>query len=116
MAFQWGDYLQLASRLAGAPDEASRRSAISRAYYAVYNLAVGQANSHGVTIVRVQGFGPHEACWNAYMCVPAVTRIGVAGDRLKVRRRKADYELVALNWAKEAASAIAEAQGLIAAL
>lgn len=117
MPFAWADYLTLAATLAAnIGDEASLRSAISRAYYAAYNLAVDRAGAHGVSIVRVPGTGPHEACWMAYQTVPTVVRIGVTGDRLKVLRHKADYRQVTLNWAKEAATAVAEAQTLVKGL
>jgi hypothetical protein len=117
MPFAWADYLTLAATLAARTgDEASLRSAISRAYYAAYNSAVEKAAAHGVSIVRVTGTGPHEACWMAYQTVPAVIRVGVTGDRLKVLRHKADYRQVTLNWAKEAATAVAEAQALISGL
>jgi hypothetical protein len=45
MAFDWNDYLAVASQLAPKLDEASRRTAISRAYYCVFNLANARAIS-----------------------------------------------------------------------
>ena len=116
MPFQWADYLKLASLLAAQGDEAALRSAISRAYYAVYHTAVANAQAHSVTIARVSGFGLHESCWNAYKALPATAALGVAGDRLKVSRHKADYQLVAANWAKEAATTLTEAARLMGAL
>jgi uncharacterized protein (UPF0332 family) len=117
MPFAWADYLILAITLAAnTADEASLRSSISRAYYAAYHAAVDKAGTHGVTIVRTAGTGVHEACWLAYQTVPRVVSIGVTGDRLKVRRHKADYQQINLNWAKEAATAVAEAQLLLSQL
>jgi hypothetical protein len=37
--FDWSDYLTLAKQLATNADEASKRAAISRAYYAAFGLA-----------------------------------------------------------------------------
>jgi len=55
MPFDWNEYLALARRLAAAGDEASKRSAISRAYYFVFNSAFSraEATAGGYPAVRV---------------------------------------------------------------
>ena len=92
MAFDWNDYLALASQLAGKLDEASRRTAISRAYYCVFNLA----NARAISRVgpRPEGVPSHRWCWEQYKRTsdPTCARLGNTGDRLKRIRVQADYE------------------------
>lgn len=51
-SFDWAGYLSLADYLASRPDEAARRSAISRAYYYVYNIALRRAEQNGFVAIR----------------------------------------------------------------
>ena len=44
--FNWYGYLQLAEELGKRSDEASLRSALSRAYYYVYHLALERAEAN----------------------------------------------------------------------
>ena len=44
--FNWSGYLQLAEELGKRSDEASLRSALSRAYYYVYHLALERAEAN----------------------------------------------------------------------
>ena len=92
MAFDWTDDLTLAEELAARADEASKRSAISRAYYFVFNTAFERAQS---TAGRcpVMG-GEHSWCWNIYMQSPdnACKQLGIVGDNMKRRRVHADYK------------------------
>jgi uncharacterized protein (UPF0332 family) len=89
--FDWHDYLHLADRLALVGDEAEQRSAISRAYYAVYHAASA--------FVRARSLVPsgrrltHDLVWNALISDPNPDRAnaGVRGDRLKRSRHDADY-------------------------
>jgi len=89
-AFDWGQYLTLAGSLAGAADEASRRTAVSRAYYYVYHIALARAELNGFR--AIEG-GVHKQLWNLYkdVPVPECQQLGLMGDRLKVRRERADY-------------------------
>jgi len=91
MAFDWNDFLTLASVLAPHLDEASKRTAISRAYYCVFNLAYARAESNVGR--RPQGVPSHSWCWDQYKRTPDVTcaQLGNTGDRLKRMRRLADY-------------------------
>ena len=89
MSFDWATFLTCAESLARAQDEAAKRSAISRAYYAAYH------------VVRVffrltppQGSDSHKFVWDAVMSDSRreIQALGRKGDRLKVRRKTADYE------------------------
>ncbi len=92
MPFDWNDFLSLAQRLAASTeDEASQRTAISRAYYCVFNLAFARAE-------RIVGPKPrdasfHQWCWEQYTDTNdrACKQLGNAGQRMKARRVKADY-------------------------
>jgi uncharacterized protein (UPF0332 family) len=109
-AFDWGGYLTLATSLAEQADEASRRSAVSRAYYYVYNLASARAYLNGFRPARGRGF--HEQLWALYEDVPVLEckELSIAGDRMKRRRRKADYEAVYLRLEEEAAEMLVDAR------
>jgi hypothetical protein len=90
MAFNWNDFLSLAEQLALDNDEASQRTAISRAYYAVFNVACERAIQN-----CGQPVGPkHVWCWQQYSRNPnrQCKRIGIDGDRLKKLRVRADYQ------------------------
>jgi hypothetical protein len=92
MAFNWNNFLVLAEALATRPDESSKRSAISRAYYSVFNPAFARAE---MTAGRFPGHeASHNWCWNKYLRTPdpACNRLGMTGQRMKRRRGKADYQ------------------------
>lgn len=91
--FDWWDFLGLAETLADG-DEAARRSAVSRAYYAVFGSAVEwrqgwrgfQAPKDGTV---------HGELWNAFATSGGnddECYVGELGDRLRWRRNQADYE------------------------
>jgi len=90
--FDWIDYYNLARNLAGRADEASRRSAISRAYYYVYHLALARAVSNGFQIRA--GEGSHSQLWRNYSGSPDFDckRLAIIANRLKEKRERADYE------------------------
>ncbi len=91
MPFDWTQYLMLAEELAQRTDEAALRSAISRAYYAVYCSAVAVLRREGVAL---PGLGVHQLVWSSYQTDPRRQRvnIGNVGNRLRVFRTRADYE------------------------
>ena len=97
MPFDWTNFQILAEELATKNDEASKRSAISRAYYCVFNLAFARAES---TAGAFPGGGDssHRWCWEKYQDTASSTRdpmasaLWLAGDRMKRRRIKADYK------------------------
>ena len=74
-------YLALAVRLSGASDEASRRSAIDRAYYAAFLTTRNELNDKGY-IVAVQRSESH-----AQVVVALTLMSGTLGRRLELLRR-----------------------------
>lgn len=92
MPFDWNEYLVLARQLAAAQDDASKRSAISRAYYFVFNVAFARAENTAGRHPGGESF--HKWCWDKYRNTPDVScqRLGIDGDRMKRRRVKVDYK------------------------
>jgi hypothetical protein len=90
-SFDWSGYLTLADELAKSEDEAALRSAISRAYYYVYHLALDRAEKNDFTPVLG---GAHVQLWRFFGGSPDPTcrRLGDLGNRLKENRHRADYE------------------------
>jgi len=92
MSFDWINYLRLAEDLAARGDEASLRSAISRAYYFLFNVAYARAEKN---------LGPkpendqttHKWCWNAYANCgnQAGEELAAECERLKWLRVQMDY-------------------------
>jgi uncharacterized protein (UPF0332 family) len=91
MPFDWNNFLILAEELARKFDEASKRTAISRAYYCVFNLAYARAQSK--VGPRPEGLTSHQWCWDQYKSTPDLTcrQLGNTGERMKRMRHKADY-------------------------
>lgn len=91
MPFDWNDFLLLAEELAARNDVASKRTAISRAYYFVLNLALARAKVRGGQLPPEQ---THKWCWQVYQATPdsACTQLAVTGQRMKAKRIRADYE------------------------
>jgi hypothetical protein len=87
MPFDWNNYLTLAEELGNRLDEAAQRTAISRAYYCVFNLALARAGPPPVA----QGI--HAWCWAKYEehPDPSCRLLGINGKRMKARRERADY-------------------------
>jgi hypothetical protein len=92
MPFDWNEFLSLAQQLARGTDEASKRTAISRVYYCVFNLAFTRAMS---TACHYRGGeGRHQWCWRQYSQSRdrSCAKLGADGDRMKRLRVKVDYE------------------------
>ncbi len=90
--FNWSGYLRLAEELATREqDEAAQRSAVSRAYYAVFGKARDRLRTEGFEVPRR---ATHRFVWSTFRRSRELHwwRIGVDGDRLKEYREKADYE------------------------
>jgi hypothetical protein len=91
MPFDWNHFLTLAEELAQKPDEASKRTAISRAYYSVFNPAFARAET---TIgPKPAGEAYHQWCWDQYTGSGdhSCRQLGLNGNRMKAVRVKADY-------------------------
>jgi hypothetical protein len=96
MPFDWTNFLTLAEVLATRPDEAAKRTSISRAYYFVFHLANARA---ALTAGPFQaGESSHKWCWDKYANTytrtrdPVCSRIWMSGERMKRTRTKADYK------------------------
>jgi uncharacterized protein (UPF0332 family) len=92
MPFDWNDFLSLGQRLARSTDDASKRTAISRAYYCVFNLAFARAESAGCRYPRGEGY--HQWCWRKYSDTPDAScrKLGLSGQRMLALRVRADYK------------------------
>jgi len=92
----WNDYLTLAERLKDEEDDASRRSAISRAYYAAYNVANDwyKSDSKRRQIGLAQDAqGHHKALWESIKTFGGTgSLIAKHGNMLRIDRNKCDYD------------------------
>ncbi len=92
MPFDWAQYFTLAEDLAQhSESEAHLRSAIGRAYYAVYCSAVALLRREGVPLPTL---GMHQVVWSTFQTDPRRQRVNIGnlGNRLRVFRTRADYE------------------------
>lgn len=116
MPFDWNDYLRLAKKLIAAQDadDAALRSAVSRAYYCVFNLAMYRA--------RLASYRPkddassHDQLWSLYQRnveSDACKEVYLFGSRLKRRRVNADYRTVYTSLRAEAEGAVEDAEACI---
>lgn len=122
--FDWTDYLTLARRLARERDEASQRSAISRAYYASYCTARNWLLSRG--FVFPDHSQPHFHVWDEFqsqrqahvwssLTSPAhasAREVGRAGRRFRVKRNSADYDNTLPGLTQEVTVALARAEDI----
>jgi uncharacterized protein (UPF0332 family) len=96
MDFSWDEYLPVARRLtSGTSGEADWRSAVSRAYYAVFHCAclLMEAEDPNQYALTKTGKGSHFLVWDWLMKHPkrAFNSAGSYGDELRRRRTDADY-------------------------
>jgi uncharacterized protein (UPF0332 family) len=93
LTFDWSEYLKLAKQLAANTDEASQRSAISRAYYCVYHKVSERAISSGYVDQR-----SHFKLWDLYgnNAERTCRELRNLGSRMKKERVDADYNAGAL--------------------
>lgn len=91
--FDWTKYQVLAEELGRrTSDEASLRSAISRAYYAAFCKARNHLLQEGEQIPKTGR--AHKIVWDKYRKADQRRQksIGTTGDRLRRQRGKADYD------------------------
>jgi uncharacterized protein (UPF0332 family) len=118
MTFNWQDYLRLAKELANrADDEASQRSAISRAYYAAFHCACVYVEAQSPGTLKRTG-DDHFIVWKHLSNAPKKQEksAGWSGDRLVKMRRKADYEGASLEFPKATREALANAETVLNSL
>lgn len=89
--FDWNDFKTLAEELRGQANEAAKRTAISRVYYAVYWRARNFLENEGYLIRQYEG--SHIQIWNQYKQKSGQTNkaIGRFGSELHRFRVQADY-------------------------
>jgi hypothetical protein len=97
MSFDWRDFHTLATELCNRPDEASKRSAISRAYYSVYCTARAWIERKlGVLVVEEARYlkkSAHEYVWDSVEELEGGRYADLAqdGKGLLRSRGRADY-------------------------
>ena len=114
--FPWSDYLVLADELAERTQESALRSAISRAYYYTYHLALARARTNLYRAER--GESTHAQLWRLYSGCPEpiAQRMAVIAERLKEKRERADYENTYLRIAEDVPIQLEEARKFAALL
>jgi uncharacterized protein (UPF0332 family) len=110
MPFDWSEYLKLADALSRRSDEASLRSAISRAYYYVYHLALQRAQTNDFK--TISGEGTHTQLWRCFSDSPEpdCRRLADIAARLKEKRERADYHDYFIRIQEEVPNLLADAQ------
>ena len=108
--FDWSQYFNLAEELAKRSDEAALRSALSRAYYFVFHLALKRAQTNGFR--PVGGEGTHKQLWRNFgdSPDPDCQKLAHIAARLKEKRERADYEDYYLRLADEIPVVLADAK------
>lgn len=87
------DLLSRSEGLSDIPErEALLRTAVSRAYYAVFHEALARARREGY-VRSPNGYGSHEGLWEGWFRVGGALDIAEAGLGLKDERTRADYRL-----------------------
>lgn len=115
--FDWATLLDLAEKLAREPDESSRRSAVSRAYYAAFCCARNKLRDNKE--FKPTGRGKdHDEVWKLFQnsADKERRRIGCLGNGLKIKRGRVDYEDTVPNLAKMVADAPRDARKLLSDL
>jgi uncharacterized protein (UPF0332 family) len=89
--FDWSEYLKLAEELAKRTENSALRTAMSRAYYYVYHLALDRALANGFQVKRSEG--THIQVWKTFSGSPepACRKLAEIAGRLKEKRERADY-------------------------
>jgi uncharacterized protein (UPF0332 family) len=112
--FDWTEFLTLAKELAARPDEAARRSAVSRAYYSVLGQARTLFDARGEVSATVQA----ATLWKVLQEKGDAPRreIGVSAGRLRGKRNRADYDPTVQGLENLVKSSLLEAEHLISML
>jgi uncharacterized protein (UPF0332 family) len=113
MPFDWNQYLILAKSLAEAnQDEARLRSAVSRAYYSAFKLALIRAEANGYRDRVDETGSSHKLLWDLYgrnRGSADCCELSLIGPRMKRRRVKADYNSEYARLAEDVRDAISDA-------
>jgi uncharacterized protein (UPF0332 family) len=117
----WGAYLALAEGLAANRFEASARSAVSRAYYAAFNVSRRWLEAN---LTPIDNRGAHRQVWQAFKAADRATPatredwvvVGSLGNSLRVLRNQADYDDIVLDLDGRVAGALRDAERILALL
>ena len=109
-SFDWSAYLTLAEELEMRVDEASLRSALSRAYYYVYHLALKRAEANGFEVRP--GEGTHTQLWRLFSgsSETACQKLAQMAGRLKDKRERADYSPAFMRLKEEVTPSLEDAR------
>ena len=115
-AFDWSQYLVLAKDLGSRSEEAAVRSAISRAYYAAYNVARSFCANAGISIIDTGNL--HKDLWDAFLRKGGRTFASVydKGQRLRRKRTKADYDSEVSGLSSVTADSLRDADAILSFL
>ncbi len=98
MAFNWRDYLRLAENLCEQNTEAHYRTAVSRAYYAIFNIlkikagyrkADGSFHQDFISLIKI---ADDNIVDKLNISASNLTTIGIYLDSLRKERNFADYD------------------------
>lgn len=115
-AFDWTQYFHLARDLSTRPEEAALRSAISRAYYAAYNVAEIYLTDKGIP--KPSTGNSHKDVWDAFLRKGGRTFTSVAdkGDRLRRKRTQADYDSILTGLSSKVTDSLNDANAILSYL
>jgi hypothetical protein len=105
--FDWAEYQRLAEELLKEGAERHLRTAISRAYYAVFHLGRGRIDQNRFFVLP--GQDSHKQVWEKFTDSPdfRCKKIAETAKRLKQKREAADYESLYPNIEKDAPALVA---------
>jgi hypothetical protein len=117
----WREYIVLAEGLAAQDSEASKRSAVSRAYYGAFNPAHHWLESH---VGRIDRWATHKQVWDAFRSpdlaspgtLPKWEEVGQIGDSLRTLRNEADYDESMPGLDRHAPRSVADAERILSLL
>lgn len=111
--FDWRGFLALADELSGRDDEASLRSAVSRAYYSAFCSARNWLQEDGAAVPKTSQ--AHRREWNEFEGHSDVERrrVGQLGNRLRHSRNKADYDNTVNRLEDVALNALVDAEAIL---
>jgi uncharacterized protein (UPF0332 family) len=120
MSFDWSTYIDLARNLNALPEheQAAQRSAVSRAYYAVFHEASGTLKTNCINTYPKDQRKSHDKVWNVYKGSSKrdCRRIGNKAARLMEDRHDADYDAARVFNLGEVATFITDVESLVTAI
>ena len=110
------EYLTFAATIAGGEDEAEWRSAVSRAYYAVFHVSCDWLRGLGFQVLRADR--AHAYLWRRLSNSgdTAIMNVGRSLNELRGRRNEADYDPHRAVYKSDAENAVRLAEELVHSL